>query len=213
MARAFEKPFEAIARNKNKSPQDASAARNHFVAASGEFVGTFLFLFIAYCGHQTAVERPGALGPQGGSDSQTIAYISLSYGFSLLVTAWTLYRVSGGLFNPAVTLGMVAAKQLPWFRGVILLPAQLLGAICAAAVVDGIIPAPIKQVETALGPKVSIAQGVFLEMFMTSVLVFTVLMLAAEKTKATFIAPIGIGLALFICELAGAYLVFRPCEA
>lgn len=30
-------------------------------------------------------------------------------------------------------------------------------------------------------------------------------MLAAEKTKATFIAPIGIGLALFVAELAGVY--------
>ena len=36
-------------------------------------------------------------------------------------------------------------------------------------------------------------------------LVITVLMLAAEKNKATFIAPVGIGLALFICELGGTY--------
>jgi aquaporin related protein len=39
----------------------------------------------------------------GGNSSQTIVIISLGYGFSLLVTAWTLYRVSGGLFNPAVS--------------------------------------------------------------------------------------------------------------
>jgi aquaporin related protein len=30
-------------------------------------------------------------------------------------------------------------------------------------------------------------------------------MLAAEKHKGTFLAPIGIGLALFIAELAGVY--------
>jgi aquaporin related protein len=30
-------------------------------------------------------------------------------------------------------------------------------------------------------------------------------MLAAEKHKATFIAPIGIGLALFVAELSGVY--------
>jgi len=30
-------------------------------------------------------------------------------------------------------------------------------------------------------------------------------MLATEKSKATFIAPIGIGLALFIAELSGVY--------
>jgi aquaporin related protein len=32
---------------------------------------------------------------------------------------------------------------------------------------------------------------------------FTILMLAAEKSKDTFIAPIGIGLSLFVVELAG----------
>jgi aquaporin rerated protein, other eukaryote len=47
--------------------------------------------------------------------------------------------------------------------------------------------------------------GLFLEMFMTAELVFVVFMLAAEKHKATFLAPIGIGLALFIAELAGVY--------
>jgi aquaporin rerated protein, other eukaryote len=32
-------------------------------------------------------------------------------------------------------------------------------------------------------------------------------MLAAEKSKATFIAPIGIGLALFVAEIAGIFLI------
>lgn len=40
-------------------------------------------------------------------------------------------------------------------------------------------------------------------MFLTSQLVFTIFMLAAEKHKATFIAPVGIGLSLFIAQLAG----------
>lgn len=40
-------------------------------------------------------------------------------------------------------------------------------------------------------------------MFLTALLVFVILMLAAEKHYATFIAPIGIGLALFVAELAG----------
>lgn len=44
-------------------------------------------------------------------------------------------------------------------------------------------------------------------MFLTAELVFTIFMLAAEKHKGTFIAPIGIGLALFIAELAGVFFV------
>jgi aquaporin rerated protein, other eukaryote len=42
-------------------------------------------------------------------------------------------------------------------------------------------------------------------MFLTTLLVLTILMLAVEKHKATYIAPVGIGLALFICHLAGIY--------
>lgn len=40
-------------------------------------------------------------------------------------------------------------------------------------------------------------------MFLTAELVLTILFLAAEKTKATFIAPVGIGLAMFVAELTG----------
>jgi hypothetical protein len=45
-------------------------------------------------------------------------------------------------------------------------------------------------------------------MFMTAQLVFVILMLAAEKSRDTFIAPVRIGLALFTAELTGG-LSFR----
>jgi aquaporin related protein len=53
--------------------------------------------------------------------------------------------------------------------------------------------------------RVSADQFLVIEMFLTAELVFTIFMLAAEKHKATFIAPIGIGLALFVAELSGVY--------
>ena len=56
---------------------------------------------------------------------------------------------------------------------------------------------------TTLAEVTNLAQGLFIEMFLTALLVFAILMLAAEKHRATFIAPIGIGLALFIGHLAG----------
>lgn len=57
-------------------------------------------------------------------------------------------------------------------------------------------------------------------MFLTAQLVFTIFMLAAEKHRGTFIAPVGIGLSLFIAELMGVYYTggslnparsFGPC--
>jgi glycerol uptake facilitator-like aquaporin len=58
--------------------------------------------------------------------------------------------------------------------------------------------------ETSLSHDTSKVRGLFIEMFLTALLVFTIFMLAAEKHRATFIAPIGIGLALFVAHLAGA---------
>lgn len=101
---------------------------------------------------------------------------------------------------------MVVSGTLPPVRGAFLFPAQILGGMVAAALVDCMIPGPIAVTSTTLAPGMSIAQGVFFEMFLTSQLVFTVLMLAAEKSKDTFIAPIGIGLALFVAEIAGTLM-------
>jgi aquaporin related protein len=64
-------------------------------------------------------------------------------------------------------------------------------------------PGPISQVNTTLRTGTSIAQGLFIEMFLTSLLMIAVLMLAAEKSKDTFLAPLGIGLSLFVAEIAG----------
>lgn len=90
-------------------------------------------------------------------------------------------------------------------RGVLVFISQILGSMAAAGVVSALFPGPL-NVSTTLGGGASIARGVFIEMFLTAMLVFTIFMLAAEKHKGTFLAPIGIGLALFIAELTGSYL-------
>ncbi|KAL2038657.1 hypothetical protein N7G274_008705 [Stereocaulon virgatum] len=178
----------------------AKDVRAHMIAMSGEFVGTFMFLYFAFAATQIANTLSATIGP----NLQQLMFISLAFGFSLAVTAWVFYRISGGLFNPAVTLGMVITGTLPALRGLLLFPAQILGGMVAAGLCSAMFPGPL-IVETVLAAGVSKAQGVFIEMFLTAELVFTVLMLAAEKNKATFIAPVGIGLALFVAELAGVF--------
>ncbi len=80
--------------------------RNHFIAMSGEFVGTFLFLFFAFSGTQVANAGGGSSGDSLSQvpDPAQLLYISLVFGFSLAVNAWVFFRVSGGLFNPAVCI-------------------------------------------------------------------------------------------------------------
>lgn len=98
---------------------------------------------------------------------------------------------------------MVISGNLPPLRGLLLFPPQILGAVVAAALVSCMFPGDIASVKTPLGPDTSIVQGLFIEMFLTCELIITVLMLAAEKSKDTFVAPVGIGLAFFVAELAG----------
>ena len=42
-------------------------------------------------------------------------------------------------------------------------------------------------------------------MFLTAQLVLVVFMLAVEKHKSTFLAPVGIGLTLFVTQIVGVY--------
>lgn len=83
------------------------------------------------------------------------------------------------------------------------IPAQLLASLCAGGLVSAMSPVPISEANSVLGSGASVAQGLFMEMFFTALLVFVVLMLAIEKSKDTFLAPIGIGLALFVAMIAG----------
>ncbi|APA07378.1 hypothetical protein SS1G_13045 [Sclerotinia sclerotiorum 1980 UF-70] len=181
--------------------------RNHFVATTAEFAGTTLFLFFAFAGTQVALLAAPANNSNivgTPSDPAQLLYIALSFGFSLAVNVWVFFRTNGGLFNPAVTVGMCLVGALPYLRGLFLFIAQIVGGITAAALVSALFPGPI-TFRTTLGGGTSIVRGLFIEMFLTAQLALTIFMLAAEKHKGTFIAPIGIGLALFIAELTGLY--------
>ncbi|KAL9086742.1 MAG: hypothetical protein Q9159_004037 [Coniocarpon cinnabarinum] len=172
--------------------------RKHLVAFVGEFVGTFMFLFFAFGGAQVANTVPDI------SSTAVLLYISLAFGFSLVVNAWIFFRITGGVFNPAVTFGLCLIGALTWIRGVVIFVAQIVGAIAAAALVGGLFQGPM-PVGTHLSHGTSVARGFFIEMFLTAELIFTIFMLAIEKSKATYLAPIGIGLALFIAHLVGVY--------
>ncbi|KAH7884784.1 aquaporin-like protein [Phlebopus sp. FC_14] len=167
-----------------------------FKAACLEFVGTTFFLLLGFGGIQAATGEALV----SGTDIEHVLYISTCMGFSLLVSAWLFFRVTGGLFNPNITLALFLVGVVNPVRFVLFCIAQLVGAIAASALVHGLTPGPL-SVNTFLQQGVSPAQGVFIEMFITAALVISVLMLAAEKHSATPFAPVGIGLTLFVGHL------------
>ena len=91
---------------------------------------------------------------------------------------------------------------MPVLRGILVFPAQLVGGIAAGGVVSCLFPGPL-NCATRLGGGTSISQGLFIEMFLTAQLVFVIIMLAVVKHKSTYLAPVAIGLAFFVCEMIG----------
>lgn len=102
-----------------------------------------------------------------------------------------------------MSLGLALTGHVGWIRAALLVPMQLLASIVAAAMARALVPVPITLANTTLSGGTSVAHGLFLEMFFTAELVFVVLMLAQEKSRDTFMAPIGIGLAMFSCMIPG----------
>src|SRR3954467_7217667 len=81
-----------------------------FVAFVGEFVGTTMFLFFAFSGTQVANIGSNAASSENTTTGEAVGfspivllYIAIVFAFSLMVNVWVFFRISGGLFNPAVT--------------------------------------------------------------------------------------------------------------
>ena len=86
-----------------------TSARGHVVAFIGEFIGTISFLTFAFAGGSSAAASANAWADGDEvntkafvSSPQLLLFVAFSAGLSLIVNAWIFFRISGGLFNPAV---------------------------------------------------------------------------------------------------------------
>lgn len=75
--------------------------RNHTTAFMSELAGTFMFLFFAFSIAQVA-HTPPPDDPNAAPNILVIFFIALGFGCSVAINVWLFYRVSGGMFNPAV---------------------------------------------------------------------------------------------------------------
>jgi len=96
-------------------------------ALAAEWLGTFWLVF-GGCGSAVFA----AAFPQLGIG---FTGVSLAFGLTVLTMAYAVGGISGGHFNPAVTLGLWAGGRFPTGRILPYWGAQLVGAVCAAAVI------------------------------------------------------------------------------
>lgn len=90
--------------------------------AAAEILGTFVLVF-GGCG--TAVLAGSEVGWQG---------VALAFGLTVVAMAYAVGHVSGGHFNPAVTVGAAVAGRMAWKDTPVYFVAQLIGGIAAGAV-------------------------------------------------------------------------------
>lgn len=112
-------------------------------AAALEFVGTTTFLTLAFGGIQASAAEDGSAGVGVSTGVNRIMYIALCFGFSLLVSAWLFFRVTGGLFNPNVSTALFLVGAIGPVRFVLFCVAQLVGGVAAAALVLALTPGPV----------------------------------------------------------------------
>jgi glycerol uptake facilitator-like aquaporin len=111
-------------------------------AAFLEFVGTVVFLLLGLGGIQAAAGE-SASDATPASTVQQVLYVSTCMGLSLLVSAWLFFRVTGGVFNPNVSLALLLVGAIGPVRFVLFCIAQLLGGIAAAGLVLALTPGPL----------------------------------------------------------------------
>jgi aquaporin Z len=167
-----------------------------------EFAGTF-FLVIGVIG--TALFSFAYVSVLG---------VALSIGLVVLIGAYAFGPISGGHFNPAVTLGVAAAGKLPWKD---VLP------YIAAQIVGGAVASSLLALIAANGPKgffkaahasgfasngwgdhspagYTFVAALIAEIVLTAIFVYVILSVTHLRAAAGF-APIAIGLTLTLIHL------------
>ncbi|MEW6766597.1 MAG: aquaporin [Pseudomonadota bacterium] len=159
-----------------------------------EFLGTFA-LVSAVCG-------AGLFS----APSAGLVAVAFAVGLSVLAMAFAVGSISGGHFNPAVTLGLVAAGRFEINRAPGYIIAQVLGGAVAAAIFWFILsglPAGKWNTFTAIsniaGPNALVSSGL-LEIVITGLFVFVIASVTGGNAPVAF-APIAIGLALVLFHL------------
>ena len=106
---------------------------NDLRALSAELIGT-LWLVLGGCGAAVLASDFG-VGTNGSSLGLGFVGVSLAFGLTVVTGAYALGHISGGHFNPAVTLGLVAGGRFDARKAPAFIIAQVIGALGGALII------------------------------------------------------------------------------
>ena len=159
---------------------------------AAEFFGTFILVGIA----------TGTIIGVGVSQGDVVLAVALGFGLALMVALYALGGVSGGHFNPAVSLAAFLDRRIGLIDMAGYWVMQVAGALSASALLAWVYNREfVAYTATRLGRSAGINElaGFFVEAVLTLVFVFAVLVLAKGEGHTKYI---GMGVAL-----AGVHLV------
>ncbi len=165
-----------------------------------EFLGTFALVFF---GAGSIVLTSHTVGSAAGANLITIA---LAHGLILIVFVTGAIHITGGQFNPAVSVGLVVAGKQPVHTAVIYIITQLLAAASGAGMLIALLGADVANSEVAnLGATIGeftkqgdITAVIGFEAIMTFALMWVVLSCIADN-RAHKLGGVCIGLVVMAC--------------
>lgn len=165
-------------------------------ALVAEAIGTFALCFVGIL----AINGGAVAGVQSAASLATVA---LAHGLVIAVMVAALGAVSGGHFNPAVTLGFVVTRRMTPARGLAYWGAQIGGALLASLLVAGLFDGDVTGAGTPnLGPDISFAGGIVVEAVATFFLVLVVFGTAVDGRAPKSLFPFAIGLTVALDIMA-----------
>ena len=141
--------------------------------------------------------------------------IALAVGLAVVISAYAVGSISGGHFNPAVTLGAAAAGRMQWGVDVLLyIAAQLIGGLVASSIGFGIAAgAPKGTFHSFMKGFASngydahspagfdLLSVIIIEFVLTAVFLYVILSVTAPGSTTAGFAPLAIGLTLTLIHL------------
>jgi aquaporin Z len=162
---------------------------------AAEVIGTLVLVFFG-CGSVVFSAEVGG--------ATTTTTIGLAFGISVLVMVYAFGRVSGGHFNPAVSVGAAMGGRIAWSQVPLYAAAQLAGAVLGAALLftlmqgfDGYDHHNMGQNAYGdLGSGYAWWAAFLLELVLTALFVWVILAVTDARNEQPALAPLAIGLAL-----------------
>jgi glycerol uptake facilitator protein len=170
---------------------------------AAEFVGTFAFIFIA-SGSMCADQYLAAAGKPGIG----LLGIALAQGLAFAAVVTSLGHISGGHFNPAITVALWVTKRTGTIQAILYWIAQLVGSMAAAYLIKMLISdsvwRPVLLGTPTLATDFTRTSAMALEAVMTFLLVVVFFATAVDaNTGLSKIAGLALGLTITADVLAG----------